>query len=771
MMSFLGPPIQRAHNNGSVFALRISDLPSGTEFYLEREGERRLATARWVFDGVLECRAQTAETDIGRWDVVVTDGLGAEVRFPGAVRLVESVARTAFEEGGGEYIPGVVGVKIRHAGLALPDGLAEAAPHQLALCSEGLQRVFAEFGVSRIEKTFKDKTPADTLAECRPGQVVRVDDLSKYYELTFPEFVNVGDVLAALEALPEVLQVWPRGRKEWHAAPVHPDDSLYVHDKQWNLNQSEPAHEDADIDAPEAWGFGTVSGDMLIAVNDMGVHYEHEDLANTSQFPNWKVTCGYNFMDPGQDPNDPYLPGSGHGTLIAGIAAAVTDNDTGMAAVAWGNTSIASIKIGDAIAPYYSAPGMLYAVDSCHADVMNLSYSGGVYEADEGAAAHHANLGGVLVTAAAGNSGGEAVRYPAGCNYAIGVTATDRHCERPSYYYRGPHIDLAAPGMDVYGTSNHPDTLYLEVRGTSFATPHVCGLAALLKSIAQQREIGPLYPDDLLGLMCAGAEEVRLIPPPYPNKYVGWGKINAENAVRRLFWPYNAGQGPALYHAADHDTCYSDSMFTLGDPDTTYYRICVKKLVHHPACQDTPFVWGHTLWMTRGSIRDPHEEEEMEWSWCRVIPSSITASSCSLKTYLYYRMVAGKAEGEWVTYEPEQLTWSYRVSGIPGSLGVEDGTAASSARPSTLSQNYPNPFNPSTTIRFLLPDRQRVRISIYDAVGRLVRVLVDDELPVGEHEATWNGLDEKALRVSSGVYFYRLETQGESETKKMVLLR
>jgi hypothetical protein len=88
-----------------------------------------------------------------------------------------------------------------------------------------------------------------------------------------------------------------------------------------------------------------------------------------------------------------------------------------------------------------------------------------------------------------------------------------------------------------------------------------------------------------------------------------------------------------------------------------------------------------------------------------------------------------------------------------------------------LKQNFPNPFNPSTTITFGLKEKARVSLNIYDAAGRLVRVLVDESRPAGRYEALWNGLDDSGIRVSSGVYFYRLAAGEFLETRKMVLLR
>ncbi|HER43685.1 MAG TPA: T9SS type A sorting domain-containing protein, partial [Candidatus Eisenbacteria bacterium] len=88
-----------------------------------------------------------------------------------------------------------------------------------------------------------------------------------------------------------------------------------------------------------------------------------------------------------------------------------------------------------------------------------------------------------------------------------------------------------------------------------------------------------------------------------------------------------------------------------------------------------------------------------------------------------------------------------------------------------LSQNWPNPFNPATTIKFGLKNRGHVSLRIFDAAGRLVAVLVDEDRPAGRYEASWNGSDARGARVASGVYFYRLAAGDFVQTRKMVLLR
>ena len=88
-----------------------------------------------------------------------------------------------------------------------------------------------------------------------------------------------------------------------------------------------------------------------------------------------------------------------------------------------------------------------------------------------------------------------------------------------------------------------------------------------------------------------------------------------------------------------------------------------------------------------------------------------------------------------------------------------------------LNQNYPNPFNPGTDIEFALPARSNVNLAVYDLLGRHVKTLVSGELEAGYHVVSWNGEDGAGNAVSSGIYFYKIEANDFSMTRKMIMLK
>jgi hypothetical protein len=88
-----------------------------------------------------------------------------------------------------------------------------------------------------------------------------------------------------------------------------------------------------------------------------------------------------------------------------------------------------------------------------------------------------------------------------------------------------------------------------------------------------------------------------------------------------------------------------------------------------------------------------------------------------------------------------------------------------------LGQNYPNPFNPETVIEFALPTTGEISLNIYNVAGQLVRTLVSGTTPAGYHQIRWDGRDANGSDVSSGVYFYKIDTKNFSETRKMLLVK
>jgi hypothetical protein len=121
-------------------------------------------------------------------------------------------------------------------------------------------------------------------------------------------------------------------------------------------------------------------------------------------------------------------------------------------------------------------------------------------------------------------------------------------------------------------------------------------------------------------------------------------------------------------------------------------------------------------------------------------------------------------------YQPEGLG---DLGKIAGGNRKDTETKSSSGVPDkfSLSQNYPNPFNPTTVVEFNIAQPARVSLRIYNILGQLVRVLVDEEKGAGTYSIYWDGNDKNGQEVSSGIYFYKLDAGDFTKVKKMVLIK
>lgn len=245
---------------------------------------------------------------------------------------------------------------------------------------------------------------------------------------------------------------------------------------QWGLER---------IGAPSAWDSGEAGSGVVVAVVDTGVSADGADGFSS-------LLVGKDYVDDDADADDE----NGHGTHVAGTIAQATDNGIGVAGVAPG-ASILPVRVLDADGSGYTSDvvaGILYAISE-GADVINLSLGSTAPSTSEELALAAAVEAGVLVVAATGNDGSDsALNYPAVYDDALAVAATDYNDTRTSYSNAGDGVDLAAPGGDTaadldgngYGdgilqeTRNSNGWGYYFYQGTSMATPHVAGAAAVL---------------------------------------------------------------------------------------------------------------------------------------------------------------------------------------------------------------------------------------------------------------------------------------------------
>lgn len=277
----------------------------------------------------------------------------------------------------------------------------------------------------------------------------------------------------------------------------------------------------SDLSALAGWEWSTGTSDVIIAVLDTGICWNHEDLMH-------KVITGYNFVDDNDNPYDDH----GHGTFAASIAAADTNNGTGMAGVSW-NSRLMPVKVmsSNGYGSYLAiGTGIRYAADH-GAKVINLSIGGASSSFILEDACQHAYSMGSLVVASTGNQGGN-VLYPAAYDdYCLAVGASDDDDNYASYSNHGPQVDVVAPGSWVFGAIFQPDNPeqfnnYGWSSGTSYSCPYAAGTAALLFSYKPF-----LTPSQVMDLIRYTADDVNKSEHPGVDDYMGYGRINLETLL------------------------------------------------------------------------------------------------------------------------------------------------------------------------------------------------------------------------------------------------
>jgi len=294
------------------------------------------------------------------------------------------------------------------------------------------------------------------------------------------------------------------------------------------------------IRTPAAWDITTGSSSITIAIVDSGIDENHPDLLN-------KIVAGYDFSDGDSNPHDL----NGHGTHVAGIAAAASNNATGIAGVNW-QARIMPVRVLGMDGTGYNfdiSEGIRWAYQH-GAKVINLSLGGPDEAQNMRDAVNEARSAGSLVVAAMGNSReeGNPTSYPAAYDSVMAVAATGPSDVYAFYSQYGPHCDISAPGGDMAGPQDpngiysslptYPvymttfygyNTNYDYVHGTSQAAPHVSGLAALIWSIRPDLSV-----DQVRNVIQTTAKDLGA--PGWDSNY-GYGRIDALAALRAISPP------------------------------------------------------------------------------------------------------------------------------------------------------------------------------------------------------------------------------------------
>lgn len=297
---------------------------------------------------------------------------------------------------------------------------------------------------------------------------------------------------------------------------MNANDPFFFYD-QWGIQH---------IHANTAWEITTGSPSVKVAVIDPdGFEYNHPDLNyGNDNYSNISVLEGVNYVLPIDS-----IPEGSHGTMVAGVISAKTNNGIGVAGVAGGNNSA-----GSKIIPYKAvnsaqAISAIYDAINKGTKVINMSFSCPVSNGFNQAIVSAYNNG-ISIVCPSGNESSSQIDYPASNEYTIAVSSINRYDDVAINANYGSGLDLVAPGVSILSTATANNNYYTSESGTSMAAPHVSGVVALMLSVNPN-----LTPENIRYILNSTASKIK------PNTYlydssgwsqqVGYGLLDAEKAV------------------------------------------------------------------------------------------------------------------------------------------------------------------------------------------------------------------------------------------------
>lgn len=411
-----------------------------------------------------------------------------------------------------DYLDGAIWVNLKNSALN----------HQSATFGGGVQSgEMVQLSKLPISRHLDGK---GVTAVSRPFHMVKDDKLKNVIRIEFSDIHAVEGILKALSSDPNVVYA---ERVPLLHKTVTPNDPSYNTSSQWSLFQ---------VQASAAWSISTGSANIRVAIVDDAIQINHPDLqpviwTNTGEVPGNGIdddgngyiddVNGFDVADNDNNPNPP-TGAFDHGTHVAGISGAATNNGIGVASIGHNLRLIPVKATTSASFVTHGYEGVIYSV-AAGAHVINMSWGGSGFSTTAQNIINYAAAQGIVLVAAAGNDNVSSVFYPAGYSEVIAVASTTFGDSKSGFSNFGSWIDISAPGSAIFSTIVGGG--YGTKQGTSMASPMVAGLAGLMLSLNPS-----LSPSDIKTCLYNSADNIDGANPSFIGQ-LGAGRINALAAM------------------------------------------------------------------------------------------------------------------------------------------------------------------------------------------------------------------------------------------------
>lgn len=536
-----------------------------------------------------------------------------------------------------------------------------------------------------------------------------------------------------------------------------PDYDLQWHYENVGFTGGTPG---ADINLVPAWGLTAGETEVVVQVIDSGIDISHIDLdqmlwenPNPGEGSFNDDVNGWNFVNNDNDIRD----GSGHGTHVSGTIAA-QNNGIGAAGIAGGTGTGDGVRImimrifqsngvgaGESAGANRTAQAIVYGADrgatisnnswgytspNVFPDVIKTAIDYFIEFAgyDENGEVEGPVAGGVFISSA-GNTPDEQRYYPAAYPPVISVAATDHNDQKTQYSNYGEHVSVSAPGGQMFAGNSEGgvysadlQSVYSYKQGTSMASPHVAGVAALIAS-----HYPGISNEELVSRLVNTADNIDAQNPTYTG-LMGTGRINAGRALTEEPAPGRPQLTAPVNNATDVPTSAS-------------------------------FSWDEAVLGQNYEFQLASDAEFEALVSSRTTSDTATeVNSLDTETRYYWRVRASNSAGAGLwssvfSFETTTVVSTEQETDLPSGI--------------YLAQNYPNPFNPGTQIRYTLDAPAYIQLSVYSISGQKVATLEQSQRSAGTHTVYFD-----ASSLSSGVYLYRLQTDsGTVMQRRMTLIK